>query len=444
MRFSIVDHTAPDDRFLTSLASQLEGRRQVLVAYSGGVDSSVLLHLLVALRQRRRIEVRAAYVNHGLNPLADSWAEHCHQQCRQWQVSFAQLTVTVDAQRGGIEAAARDARYRALEAHLLDDEVLLTAQHLDDQSETFLLALKRGSGPAGLSAMAASTTLGHHALLRPLLGFSRRQLESYARLHQLRWIEDDSNRDERFDRNFLRRRILPPLTERWPHFTTAVARSAQLCAEQEQLLDELLAESLQALLQPDGSLKIDGLLSLSPARRFALLRRWLAERGAQMPARDQLQRLWQEVAVSRQDAEPVLQLKHRQIRRFRQRLYVLPLMQSLKDCVLAWRPPFGPLALPDGAGVLSLAEGGAQVRRPNVEEQVSVRFSAAGKIHRVGRSGGRTMKKLWQELDVPPWLRDRTPLVFYDDQLIAALGQFVTLEGQPQTGEPGWHIAWTR
>lgn len=437
-----MNHIVADDPLLTSLAAQIEGYRKVLVAYSGGVDSSVLLHLMTALRQRHHIEVRAAYVNHGLNPLADSWAEHCHQQCQQWRVPFTRLAVTVDAQRGGIEAAAREARYRALHEHLLDNEVLLTAQHLDDQSETFLLALKRGSGPAGLSAMAAATTLGNHPLLRPLLGFSRQRLETYARSHQLSWIEDDSNQNERFDRNFLRRRILPQLTERWPHFPAAVARSAQLCAEQEQLLDELLAESLRALCRPDGSLSIDGLAPFSPVRRFALLRRWLAERGAQMPARDQLQRLWDEVAVSRQDADPQLQLNQWQIRRFRQHLYALPLMQSLKERVLTWQPLSGALELPDGAGVLSLAGDGMRVRQPNAEEQVSIRFSAAGRIHRVGRAGGRSMKKLWQELGVPPWLRDRTPLVFYNDQLIAALGRFVTLEGQAKEGDPDWHITW--
>ncbi|MEC5317927.1 tRNA lysidine(34) synthetase TilS [Brenneria populi subsp. brevivirga] len=444
MRSSAVNQTAADDPLLTSLAAQIEGCGKALVAYSGGVDSSVLLHLMVALRRRRHIELRAAYVHHGLNPQADSWAEHCERQCRQWQVPFTRLDVTVDAQRGGIEAAARDARYRALREHLLDDEVLLTAQHLDDQSETFLLALKRGSGPAGLSAMAAQTTLGGHRLLRPLLGFPRRRLETYARSQRLSWIEDDSNRDERFDRNFLRRRILPQLRERWPHFPAAAARSAQLCAEQEQLLDELLAESLRALCQPDGSLSIDGLTPLSPVRRCALLRRWLAERGAQMPSRDRLQRLWDEVAVSRQDADPVLQLDQWQIRRFRQHLYALPLMQSLRERVLAWRPPAGPLELPDGAGVLALAADGTRVRRPGAQEQVSIRFSAAGRVHRVGRAGGRSMKKLWQELGVPPWWRDRTPLLFYNERLIAALGWFVTLEGEAKEGEPDWHIAWVK
>ncbi|MCL6332984.1 tRNA lysidine(34) synthetase TilS [Pectobacterium carotovorum subsp. carotovorum] len=442
MRSDTVDHTESVDGLLQTIVAQTAGCGSILLAYSGGLDSSVLLHLLVAVRQRSGLPIRAAYIHHGLNPLADSWAEHCCQQCERWQVPFASLPVKVEAQNGGIEAAARTARYQALQAHLQEGEALLTAQHLDDQSETFLLALKRGSGPAGLSAMAAQSMLDHHRLVRPLLGISRLQLEAYAQRHQLGWIEDDSNQDERFDRNFLRRQILPRLTQRWPHFPSAVARSAQLCAEQEQLLDELLEESLQALCQPDGALSIDGLAPLSPVRRSALLRRWLAQQGATMPAREQLQRLWDEVATSRQDAEPVLQLNQMQIRRFRQYLYLLPLMPSLKDRIIPWQSPSCPLSLLDNLGTLSLADNGVAIRAPENGEAVSIRFSTSGTVHIVGRAHGRQIKKLWQELNVPPWWRDRTPLVFYNEQLIAAVGRFVTREGQVRENQPVWHIVW--
>ncbi|MBQ4771425.1 tRNA lysidine(34) synthetase TilS [Pectobacterium versatile] len=442
MRSDTVDHTEPVDGLLQTIVAQTAGCGSILLAYSGGLDSSVLLHLLVVLRQRSGLPIRAAYIHHGLNPLADSWAEHCCQQCERWLVPFASLPVKVEAQNGGIEAAARTARYQALQAHLQEGEALLTAQHLDDQSETFLLALKRGSGPAGLSAMAVQSMLGHHRLVRPLLGISRLQLEAYAQRHQLGWIEDDSNQDERFDRNFLRRQILPRLTQRWSHFPSAVARSAQLCAEQEQLLDELLEESLQALCQPDGALSIDGLAPLSPVRRFALLRRWLAQQGATMPAREQLQRLWDEVATSRQDAEPVLQLNQMQIRRFRQYLYLLPLMSPLKDRIVPWQSPSCPLSLPDNLGTLSLAASGVAIRAPKNGEAVSIRFSTSGTVHIVGRAHGRQIKKLWQELNVPPWWRDRTPLVFYNEQLIAAVGRFVTREGQVRENQPVWHIVW--
>ncbi len=432
------------NQLLTQIADLLGAERRLLVAFSGGLDSSVLLHLLARLRQQQPdITLRAVHVHHGLSRLADGWVEHCRQQCELWQIPLVVQYVQLAGRPGGVEAAARAARYAAFGETLKADEALLTAQHLDDQCETFLLALKRGSGPAGLSAMAAQTHLGNNPLLRPLLGISRRQLEAYALRHQLHWIEDDSNQDPRFDRNFLRLNVLPLLNERWPHFAAATARSASLCAEQEQLLDELLAEQLTLLLDQENSLSIAGLQSCSPARRYALLRRWIALFGVTMPARDGVHRLWHEVALSKEDAEPQLQLGDYQIRRFRQRLYLLPLMADLSDKRLFWSCKAA-LPLPDGLGMLFAGEGDYQIRAPREHEQVSVRFAAKGRVRIVGRTGSRPIKKLWQELGVPPWQRERIPLVYYDDRLIAAVGVFVTEDGQVPAGEQAWRFGWKK
>lgn len=426
------------------LARQLGAHRHLLVAFSGGLDSSVLLHLLVGLRQQLPdLQLRAVHVHHGLSAFADQWVAHCRQQCAAWQLPLVVQHVQVDSQHGGIEAAARAARYSAFASTLAADEVLLTAQHLDDQCETFLLALKRGSGPAGLSAMAVQTALGENSLLRPLLGHSRQQLEAYAQQHQLSWIDDDSNQDSRFDRNFLRLQILPLLNQRWPHFAAATARSASLCAEQEQLLDELLAEQLHLLLDEDRTLAIDGLLTCSPARRFALLRRWIALFGVTMPSREQLQRLWDEVALSRADAEPQLQLGQYQIRRFRRRLSLLPLMADLHDIWLSWSLN-GPLTLPDGLGELVSGDGDICLCAPQPQQKVSIRFTAQGKHRILGRTHSRPIKKLWQELGIPPWQRERIPLIYYDDQLIAALGVFVSEAGQVPEGQQPWRLHWRK
>ncbi|CAI1821485.1 tRNA(Ile)-lysidine synthase [Serratia quinivorans] len=433
-----------NNQLSAQLARQLGAHRHLLVAFSGGLDSSVLLHLLVGLRQQLPdLQLRAVHVHHGLSAFADQWVTHCRQQCVAWQLPLVVQHVQVDSQQGGIEAAARAARYSAFASTLAADEILLTAQHLDDQCETFLLALKRGSGPAGLSAMAAQTSLGNNHLLRPLLGHSRQQLEAYARQHQLSWIEDDSNQDSRFDRNFLRLQVLPLLNQRWPHFASATARSASLCAEQEQLLDELLSEQLHQLLDEDRALAIEGLLTCSPVRRFALLRRWISLFGVAMPSREQLQRLWEEVALSREDAEPQLQLGQYQFRRFRRRLYLLPLMADLREISLSWSLG-DPLMLPDGLGELLSGEGDICLRAPQSQQKVSIRFSAQGKHRILGRAHSRPIKKLWQELGIPPWQRERTPLIYYDDQLIAALGIFVSEAGQTPEGQQPWRLHWRK
>ncbi|CAO95955.1 tRNA lysidine(34) synthetase TilS [Erwinia tasmaniensis] len=427
------------------LEQSLAAEHAVLLAYSGGLDSSVLLHQLVQLRERRpQLRLRAVHIHHGLNPLADGWAAHCQQQCARWQVPLMVIRVQVDAREGGIEAAARQARYRALHAQLEAGETLLTAQHLDDQSETLLLALKRGSGPAGLAAMPQEQRQGDRRHLRPLLAQSRQQLECWAHRHQLDWIEDDSNQDARYDRNFLRLRVMPLLNQRWPHFASAVARSAQLCGEQEHLLDELLSESLDALVDESGALNFTPLLAMSDVRRFALLRRWIARQHGSMPSRDALQRLWQEVACSRADADPRLRIGRSEVRRFRDRLYWLSPLQPLGSCRLAWPAPWRPLTLPDDLGELRLSPKGIALRYPQPAEILGVRFQAAGAFHIVGRAGSRSLKKLWQEHGIPPWRRERIPLIFYNDRLIAAQGVFVTRDGSVQPGAKALHIDWRR
>ncbi len=432
------------NQLAAQVAHQLGGHRQLLVAFSGGLDSTVLLHLLAQLcQQNPEFKLRAVHVHHGLSAFADTWADHCRWQCATKRVPLTVQRVQMNARAGGIEAAARTARYAVFNAMLKADEILITAQHLDDQSETFLLALKRGSGPAGLSAMAAYGRLVDHVLLRPLLGCSRLRLEAYAQQHQLSWIDDDSNQNTRFDRNFLRLQVLPLLNLRWPHFTSAVARSASLCAEQEQLLDELLADQLRTLLAENNSLVIEELLECSPACRFALLRRWIARHDVTPPSREQLQHLWDEVALSRVDAVPRLQLGTYQIRRFHGQLYLLPLMANLRDIRLNWSRT-APLTLPDGLGHLISGKGKMHLRSPQPAQQVSVRFSAHGSVRIVGRAHSRPIKKLWQELDIPPWLRERIPLIYYDEQLIAALGAFVCEDGRVPEKEQPWRLHWDK
>lgn len=427
------------------IVSATQGKNALLVAFSGGLDSTVLLHQLFLLRQQHaEITLRAIHIHHGLSANADSWVAHCQRQCAERKIPFIVEYVQIDAQRGGIEAAARTARYAAMAAHLQAGECLVTAQHLDDQCETFLLALKRGSGPAGLAAMPEHKTFAQGLHWRPLLNLSRCQLEQWAAQQKLCWIEDESNQQSRYDRNFLRQHVLPVVNARWPHFASATARSAALCAEQEQLLDELLAEALAAATQADGGFCFSALSQVSVAQRNALLRRWLAQQGSALPSREALQRLWLEVIQSREDANPRFSVGEKEIRRFQGALYLVERLPDLSATILPWEQTRFPLTLPAGLGTLQVAVSGTWIRMPRADEQVSVRFAVSGHYHVVGRSGGRSLKKIWQERGVPPWQRERTPLVFYNDLLITAPGVFVTREGEAQPEQAGWHLCWQR
>lgn len=416
---------------------------RLLVGFSGGLDSTVLLHRLMLWREQEPdVELRAIHIHHGLSPHADDWVEHCEALCESWRIPLVVQRVTLLNDGSGTEAQARRARYGAFKNALLPGEALVTAQHLNDQCETFLLALKRGSGPAGLSAMPERAAFAGTQQLRPLLGEPRSSLLEWALRHGLRWIEDESNADDAYDRNFLRLRVVPQLMQRWPHFADATARSAALCAEQEQLLDELLADELKSLISDEGSLPIAPLLTVSAVRRAALLRRWLGRQGALMPSRAMVNRLWEEVALAREDASPILNLGEGEVRRFRGSLWWVQTPPSLTDEILAWPDPASTLTLPQAWGTLSFTPGG-NIRPPRPDEPVTVRFRASGTLHIVGRNGGRKIKKIWQELGVPPWLRDTTPLVYYAGTPIAAAGQFVTREGAAEAGQ-GMNLVWKK
>ncbi|EMN3920054.1 tRNA lysidine(34) synthetase TilS [Citrobacter farmeri] len=426
-----------------TLNTSLFTSRQILVAFSGGLDSTVLLHQLVQWRaQQPTLSLRAIHIHHGLSVHADAWVAHCEAVCAQWQVPLVVERVTLADAGLGIEAHARQARYQAFADALLPGEVLATAQHLDDQCETFLLALKRGSGPAGLSAMAEISAFAGTQLIRPLLTQTRAALEQWARQYQLRWIEDESNQDDAYDRNFLRLQVLPLLQQRWPHFADATARSAALCAEQESLLDELLADELSGCTTANGTLVLTPLMAMSRVRRAALLRRWLAAQNAPMPSRDGLDRLWQEVALAREDASPCLRFGDYEVRRYQGQLWWIKSAVGQSETILPWPCWQMPLTLPAGLGYLRLQPGG-ELRMPREDECVSIRFKASGMLHIVGRNGGRKLKKIWQELNVPSWRRDTTPLLFYGETLIAAAGVFVTREGLTE-GESGVKLVWDK
>ncbi|WWP00427.1 MAG: tRNA lysidine(34) synthetase TilS [Candidatus Dasytiphilus stammeri] len=427
---------------IDKIEKNLQGNLKFLIAYSGGLDSTVLLHQLLQLRNRRpELKLRAIHINHGISPAADSWVQHCYQQCRIWQIPLKIIIINQLDKKQGIEAAARVARYNAFKNVLLKGEILLTAQHLDDQCETFLLALKRGSGPAGLAAMPSEIKIGNNILIRPMLYQSRQEIEEWALLHNLRWVIDHSNFNTRFDRNFLRLKILPLLRKRWPSFPKAVVRSSELCAEQEQLLEELLAESINKLTQPDKSLKIDLLHNYSKFHRSGILRKWLAKKNL-IPSRKILQCIWHQVVCSRKDACPCLKIGQYEIRRYRNAIYLLKIMPTIRDYVLHWSSPWQPLKLPEGLGTITFkSNNGITMRSPLKEEQVTIRFKTKGKFYILGRVHSKSIKKLWQEYSVPPWRRERTPLIFYNNKLIAALGVFITNDGKSNF-QDNWCISW--
>ncbi len=403
----------PADLALGTLPRLAPGA-SVWLGYSGGLDSTVLLHLLAA----SSLPVKAVHVNHQLQAFAGRWAEHCREACAKLKVPIYVVDVRIEpGDAEGPEGAARRERYAAFRSLMKAGDWLATAHHQDDQAETVLLRLMRGSGPTGLAAMRKCTDFTPGSIWRPLLQRSRAQLRSYAERHEMQWIEDPHNLDPRFSRTFVRHELFPRLQQRWPQAIEMLARSAALSAEAVELLDELAAGDLQAVqLAADpaagAGLSVRKLLALPGARRSNALRAWAAQLGLEAPPFDALQRLEREVLRARPDASPVLAWGEAELRRYRDRLYLMTrLAPAPGGAVLEWSG-LGSLELPEGCGRITVT------RSATSELALRVRFARGGeRIKPAGARFTRTLRNLFQEEAVPGWIRERVPLIEHQGEL---------------------------
>ena len=396
-------------------------RAALCVAFSGGLDSTALLTAL-AMRAATRKRLRAAHVDHGLSPHAAAWVEHCRAVARELHVPLIVLPVTVRREKGAsLEAAARAARYRALGAALGDGEILLTAQHADDQLETVLLQLLRGAGLPGLAAMAAVAPFGRGRLARPLLGIERREIEEWARRRKLAWVDDDTNQDERLDRNYLRRRVVPLLRARWPSASRAAARSARHAAEAQRLLDVIgHADAERAAV--GRSLSVKRLRALPPDRRRNALRYWIG-RTTPVPDSRRLEQLAGPVLEARRDAHPQVVWGETVARRDADLLSLGRVASEVALEPIEWPVrSVSAIELPQGLGRLELTRdryGPIDVEA--LPQTVSVRLRRGGERLRLRRGGpSRTLKALLQEARVARLERARIPLLCAGGEVLAA------------------------
>lgn len=421
----------------------LPAHNRLWVAFSGGLDSTLLLHLAACCFPGSP-DLRAVHINHQLQANSERSEQFCRRTCEALGIDLLVRRVDVRTEKagggaGGIEAAARHARYAVFEEVLEFDDLLLMAHHADDQAETVLFRMLRGTGVRGLAGMPRERALGAGRLVRPLLGFDRARLSQWANEAGLEWVEDPSNVDERFDRNFLRHKVLPELKERWPGLNARLRRTAAACAEQVALTDRL-AEIQWRDCAPDGRHPCTERLNQVPVREQKnLLRWWIRTSGYELPSRQDWGQVISDLIHAREDAEPELLGAGFAIRRFRGRLYLVPDRPE---------PETASTELVPGE---PLCWGGWRIRLLSVDGQKQVppaiRVSArqGGERFRPLPEGARKLVKKWlQEQGIPPWERPRIPLVFSRDgegETLIAIGD-LWCSGQYSGGAPaaGWRL----
>lgn len=409
---------------------QPQSSYHLLVAYSGGLDSSVLLHLLVILQQKLRttpnapfqLQLSAMHVHHGLSAHADAWAQHCQQVCQQYAVPLQVVRVNVDKASGqGIEASARAARYEALKQAQAD--FICLAHHQQDQAETLLLQLMRGAGPKGLAGMAALDL--KQGLLRPLLDLSRQTLETYANANALRWVEDDSNLDTRYDRNFMRHHVLPLLETQYKGVHKTLSRTAQHMAETSELLDELavMDASQIAMAGVYGNplcLQVDKLAALTEARAKNLLRWWIAQHALTMPNAELLNQVLQQLISARKDASIDVHLSSEySIKRYLGLAYIVQHVALDNFEERLWQ----------GESVIQLNAQDSLMFEKGLGKGIALKHISSTPLRIRMRAGGerfrlahnrpsQTLKHIFQTHHIPPWLRERMPLVWLAETLV--------------------------
>lgn len=411
---------------LFSIVKQFPPHKRLLIGFSGGCDSSVLLHALAALRQPpSSINIVALYIDHDLADESAQWGEHCQSFCAKINIPFYQKKVNVQLNQGqSPEEAARNARYDAFREDLREGDALVTAHHADDQSETLLLQMLRGSGPKGLAAMPECTRFGRGYLLRPLLNFTRNELEQYATQQALCWIEDPSNAVDRYDRNYLRNTVMPLLSQRWPAVRESLGRVAAHQAEACRLM-ATLAEDDFSVTKVGDCMDAAVLLQLDKDRQRNLLRYWIQSKGVVLPSTAIMKQILLAVVAAKEDGSPLLAWGGFQLRRYRKKLYLEEALPPHDATVLLSWDGVNTLELPSKLGVLRTRQrigAGLNLRSVN-NNQITVRFRQGGeRIKPRGQSITHDLKKLFQSRAVPPWLRNRIPLIFVGDELAAVVG----------------------
>lgn len=392
--------------------------KRVFIGFSGGLDSTVLLHNIVN-QSSVASNIQAIHVHHGLSKNATAWQQHCQHVCDALHIPLIVKQVEIN-RKANIEEEARIARYEAFASVLADDDCLLLAHHQDDQAETLLLQLLRGAGIDGMAAMPITKAWTKGECLRPFLHQSRKTLEAYAQQHQLTFIDDESNTNTTFARNYLRHEILPLLREKWPNAVESIARSARHCQD-AQLNLKALATLDCAALEKD-TLDLTCLTTLSQSRVSNVLRVWLQNNDVRLPSFKILNRLIQEIILARGDATPLVQWGNVEVRRHQQTLYLLKTKNS-SPAAVRWLSFPQSLQLSDGRYLrASVAKEGLKVP---LESNVYVRFRQGGEsFYWHGQT--KQLKKLFQQWKIPLWQRDSIPLIYINDDLAAVIGHAIS------------------
>ncbi|MFI4853290.1 MAG: tRNA lysidine(34) synthetase TilS [Candidatus Makana argininalis] len=459
------------------IINNIKNFKYVLLAFSGGLDSTVLLNIISYINNKNKFKeennktyIRAIYIQHNINNIDNIFLNHCYKECNKLNIKFITDKISINNKSDGIEASFRKARYKVIYKNMLNNEVLITAHHLNDQIETLLLSIKRGSGPTGMSGISMYSKFNNSLLIRPMININRDILYKYAEYHNLKWLEDISNNEMKLDRNFLRKKILPIFKKRWPSFYFTSNRSTKLCYLQENLINEFIKKDYNKIIQSNGSIIWNHLISMNVIKVFILLRKWFLKFSIQMPSVKKLSLIWKEIINSKHNSFAKIKIdKKKEIKKFKNYLFITNINISLNDnIIINWNYKYNTIVLPFNLGIIKKNINYLYtkfkinskikkinflnqkifisfVRPPLINEFISIRYVYSNKlIYLIGMKHGLLLKKIWKKYNIPIWYRNKIPLLFYNNKIITAPGIFITNEGLNLNCKIKFKITWIK
>ncbi|GJM04947.1 MAG: tRNA(Ile)-lysidine synthase [marine bacterium B5-7] len=418
--------------------------KKIWIACSGGIDSIVLLHLVFSNKEKIGRALEVVYVNHGLQEESAEWGEFCRTQCKDYELPFTQLNLNEPVPKGeSIEAWAREKRYALITQVMKKGDLLFTAHHQDDQVETFFLQALRGAGPRGLSSMPLFKNIENATHVRPLLNYCRQELLAYANENKLSWQEDLSNANTKFDRNYLRNNIIPSFEKRWPAYRETIGRLLKYQQECKSLMNEVGLEDLK-LASRENKLILDTVKSLSASRQKNVIFTWLQELQLETPGSKHINHIVSDLINSSSDNAPCVNWKNVEVRKYRALLYASKKSDNHIDRINAQWDLSSPLKIMDET-LVAKPEVGCGLSKEKIENaNVRVKYRQGGeKIQPNNHAHSKTVKQLFQERGVLPWVRDIFPLVYVNETLALIPGVCVDVNYAAKTDEPSWQITWT-
>ena len=404
--------------FESSIASSLEKKSydEFLIAYSGGCDSTALLYFAKQIAKKNKINIRAIHVNHNLNKESKKWENHCKEFCKEINVELYIENINIILKPGdSIEEKAREERYFSIYSQMGKKTLMMTAHHGDDQAETFLYQLFRGSGAKGLSSMPRIKKIKKGFHLRPFLAFNKKTLEDFLESKTLSYIEDQSNNNTDFSRNFIRKEILPDIKKKWPSCASTISRSAKNISESYKLNEDLAMIDIQNFLINNICKLNISVRSLDEYRCNNVIRYWISKNNYRMPSSEQMNSIYSNVINAGKDKVPFFLCSEYEIRRHNDYIEImLPLKKHDPSIIYKWKYMEN-LIITNLSLNLSWNDLEKRFGR-KIAYDVEVRFRKSGENIKLYNSK-KSLKDHMREINMPPWKRDRTPLIYIDKEL---------------------------